>query len=152
MKNISKHIEVIDPAPQKVKLVPEIEQQNIETMNELYSRLYKEAEKIKRWKVSVQYELKEKEKKLQEDRKIIEALRKAIQELQFENEKLSLKLEDEMHENNDLLKENNATRHLCNLLKEKCMQSVEKSNKYECEREETRQMYVDLNNNVEVIQ
>ncbi|XP_063153448.1 synaptonemal complex protein 1 [Candoia aspera] len=149
VKNISKHIEVIDPVPQKVKLVPEIEQENMETMNELYSRLYKEAERIKRWKVSVQYELKEKEKKLQEDRKIIEALRKAIQELQFENEKLSLKLEDEIHENNDLLKANNATRHLCNLLKEKCMQSVEKSNKYECEREETRQMYVDLNINVE---
>ncbi|KAG8131972.1 hypothetical protein E2320_009862, partial [Naja naja] len=130
---------------------------NMETMNELYSRLYKEAEKIKRWKVSVQYELKEKEKKLQESRKIIEALRKAIQELQanefcecfiifplyvrFENEKLSLKFEDEIHENNELLKDNiillmlsflfrnNATRHLCNLLKEKCMQSVEKCNK-----------------------
>ncbi|ETE68200.1 Synaptonemal complex protein 1, partial [Ophiophagus hannah] len=29
------------------------------------------------------------------------------------------------------------------------MQSVEKCNKYECEREETRQMYVDLNNNIE---
>ncbi|KAM3840653.1 synaptonemal complex protein 1 [Vipera latastei] len=149
MKNISKHIEVIDPSPQKVKLVPDVDQENMETMNELYSRLYKEAEKIKRWKVSVQYELKEKEKKLQENRKIIEALRKAIQELQFENEKLSLKLEDEIHENNELLKENNATRHLCNLLKEKCMQSVEKCNKYECEREETRQMYVDLNNNIE---
>lgn len=54
----------------------------METMNELYSRLYKEAEKIKRWKVSVLYELKEKEKKLQENRKIIETLRKAIQELQ----------------------------------------------------------------------
>ncbi|XP_039212840.1 synaptonemal complex protein 1 [Crotalus tigris] len=149
MKNISKHIEAIDPSPQKVKHVPDIEQENMETMNELYSRLYKEAEKIKRWKVSVQYELKEKEKKLQENRKIIEALRKAIQELQFENEKLSLKLEDEIHENNELLKESNATRHLCNLLKEKCMQSVEKCNKYEFEREETKQMYVDLNNNIE---
>ncbi|XP_013909523.1 PREDICTED: synaptonemal complex protein 1 [Thamnophis sirtalis] len=137
------------PSPQKVKLVPDIEQENVETMNELYSRLYKEAEKIKKWKVSIQYELMEKEKKLQENRKITEALRKAIQELQFENEKLSLKLEDEIHENNELLKENNATRHLCNLLKEKCMQSVEKCNKYECEREETRQMYVDLNNNIE---
>ncbi|XP_058032669.1 synaptonemal complex protein 1 [Ahaetulla prasina] len=172
----------IDP---KIKTIPDniANITNMETMNELYSRLYKEAEKIKRWKVSVQYELKEKEKKMQENRKIIEALRKAIQELQgtssadnhsyslpvfsfttvttlmdleyletgvkFENEKLSLKLEDEIHENNELLKENNATRHLCNLLKEKCMQSVEKCNKYECEREETRQMYVDLNNNIE---
>ncbi|XP_062999823.1 synaptonemal complex protein 1 [Elgaria multicarinata webbii] len=148
-KSTSKHIEVADPVSQKVKLVPEIDQENMETMNELYSTLYKEAEKIKRWKVTVEYELKEKERKLQENKKVIEALRKAIQELQFENEKLSLKLEDEIHENKDLLKQNNATRHLCNLLKEKCMQSMEKFNTYEHEREETRQMYVDLNNNIE---
>lgn len=54
----------------------------METMNELYSRLYKEAEKIKRWKVTVEYELKEKERILEENRKITEALRKATQELQ----------------------------------------------------------------------
>nr|XP_016848847.1 PREDICTED: synaptonemal complex protein 1 isoform X1 [Anolis carolinensis] len=123
----------------------------MDTVTELYSRLYKEAEKIKRWKVTVEYEVKEKERKLQENRKIIEALRKAIQELQFENERLSLKLEDEIHEHRDLLKESNTTRHFCDLLKERFMQSVEKSNKYEQEREETRQMYVDLNNNIEVI-
>lgn len=51
-------------------------------MNELYSKLYKEAEKIKRWKLTVESELKQKERKLQENRKIIEAQRKAIQELQ----------------------------------------------------------------------
>ncbi|XP_049688848.1 synaptonemal complex protein 1 [Accipiter gentilis] len=126
--------------------------QNIEAMNELYSKLYKEAEKIKRWKLTVESELKQKERKLQENRKIIEAQRKAIQELQasiFENEKLSLKLEDEICENKDLLKENSASRHLCNLLKETCTHFTEKSTKYEHEREETRQLYVELNNNVE---
>ncbi|KAJ7331811.1 hypothetical protein JRQ81_013991 [Phrynocephalus forsythii] len=148
-RTTSKHIDLADPDSQRVKLVPEIHQENLETRNELYSKLYKEAEKIKRWKVTVEYELKEKERILQENRKITEALRKAIQELQFENEKLSLKLEDEIHENKDLLKENSATRHLCNLLKEKFMQSMEKVNKYEHEQEETRQMYVDLNNNIE---
>lgn len=51
-------------------------------MNELYSKLYKEAEKIKQWKLSVESELKQKERKLQENKKIIEAQRKAIQELQ----------------------------------------------------------------------
>ncbi|KAF7253745.1 Synaptonemal complex protein 1 [Varanus komodoensis] len=236
---------------------------NMGTMNELYSMLYKEAEKIKRWKVNIEYELKEKERQLQENRKITEALRKAIQELQaiskhnppppkktpfktpeteqqkcqqknrilklaqrgsqpaptklsvlslspppvvFENEKLSLKLEEEIHENKYLLKENNVTRHLCNLLKEKCMQSMEKFNKSkqlpihkaqpphkditgsrsgantvlfqstaaakgsdqagvpsmavstvaatgggEHEQEETKRMYVDLNNNIEML-
>ncbi|NXF30159.1 SYCP1 protein, partial [Nyctibius bracteatus] len=141
-----------DAISQQVKLCSEIDGENIETMNELYSKLYKEAEKIKRWKLTVESELKQKERKLQENRKIIEAQRKAIQELQasiFENEKLSLKLEDEICENKDLLKENSASRHLCNLLKETCTHFTEKSSKYKHEREETRQLYMELNNNVE---
>ncbi|KFV79795.1 Synaptonemal complex protein 1, partial [Struthio camelus australis] len=141
-----------DAISQPVKLWSEIDEENIETMNELYSKLYKEAEKIKRWKVTVESELKQRERKLQENRKIIEAQRKAIQELQasiFENEKLSLKLEDEICENKDLLKENSASRHMCNLLKETCTHFTEKSTKYEREREETRQLYVELNNNIE---
>ncbi|KFQ55645.1 Synaptonemal complex protein 1 [Nestor notabilis] len=141
-----------DAVSQEVKLGAEVDEENIETVNELYSKLYKEAEKIKRWKLTVESELKQKERKLQENRKIIEAQRKAIQELQasiFENEKLSLKLEDELSENKDLLKENSASRHLCNLLKETCTHFTEKSTKYEHEREETRQLYEELNNNVE---
>ncbi|KAM6041050.1 synaptonemal complex protein 1 [Theristicus caerulescens] len=138
-----------DAISQQVKLCSEVDEENIETMNELYSKLYKEAEKIKRWKLNVESELKQKERKLQENRKIIEAQRKAIQELQFENEKISLKLEDEICENKDLLKENSASRHLCHLLKETCTHFTEKSTKYEHEREETRQLYVELNNNVE---
>ncbi|XP_062461385.1 synaptonemal complex protein 1 [Pezoporus occidentalis] len=143
--------EITDPAAisQEVKLGSEVDEENVETVNELYSKLYKEAEKIKRWKLTVESELKQKERKLQENRKIIEAQRKAIQELQFENEKLSLKLEDELSENKDLLKENSASKHLCNLLKETCTHFTEKSTKYEHEREETRQLYEELNNNVE---
>ncbi|CAM9847678.1 unnamed protein product [Bubo scandiacus] len=141
-----------DAISQEVKLCSEVDEENIETMNELYSKLYKEAEKIKRWKLTVESELKQKERKLQENRKIIEAQRKAIQELQasiFQNEKLSLKLEDEICENKDLLKENGASRHLCNLLKETCTHFTEKSTKYEHEKEETRQLYMELNNNIE---
>ncbi|KFQ22486.1 Synaptonemal complex protein 1, partial [Mesitornis unicolor] len=147
-----------DAISQQGKLCSEVDEENIETVNELYSKLYKEAEKIKQWKLTVESELKQKERKLQENRKIIEAQRKAIQELQasiaqytlnFENEKLSLKLEDEICENKDLLKENSASRHLCNLLKETCTHFTEKSTKYEHEREETRQLYEELNNNVE---
>ncbi|XP_057603251.1 synaptonemal complex protein 1 isoform X2 [Hippopotamus amphibius kiboko] len=169
MTNLSKNGENIDsdPALQKVNFLPMLEQvdnsdschyqeglkdsdfENSEPMSRLYSKLYKEAEKIKKWKVSVESELKQKENKLQENRKIIEAQRKAIQELQFENEKVSLKLEEGIQENKDLIKENNATRHLCNLLKETCARSAEKTKKYEYEREETRQVYVDLNSNIE---
>ncbi|NXI73545.1 SYCP1 protein, partial [Anseranas semipalmata] len=154
MTSTSNHGEITDSdaISQQVKLCSEVDEENIETMNELYSKLYKEAEKIKRWKLAVESELKQKERKLQENRKIIEAQRKAIQELQasiFENEKLSLKLEDEICENKDLLKENSTSRHLCNLLKESCTHFTEKSTKYEHEREETRQLHVELNNNIE---
>uniref|UniRef100_A0A8D1KHX8 Synaptonemal complex protein 1 n=2 Tax=Sus scrofa TaxID=9823 RepID=A0A8D1KHX8_PIG len=141
--NLSKNGENIDsdPALQKVNFLPMLEQvdnsdschyqeglkdsdfENSEPMSRLYSKLYKEAEKIKKWKVGVESELKQKENKLQENRKIIEAQRKAIQELQFENEKVSLKLEEGIQENKDLIKE--------------------------YEREETRQVYVDLNSNIE---
>ncbi|XP_049621982.1 synaptonemal complex protein 1 [Suncus etruscus] len=120
-----------------------------EPVGKLYSKLYKEAEKIKKWKLSAESELKQKEIKLQENRRVIEAQRKAIQELQFENEKVSLKLEEGIQENKDLMKENNATRHLCNVLKETCARSAEKAKKCEYECEETRQAYIELNNNIE---
>ncbi|XP_014390148.1 PREDICTED: synaptonemal complex protein 1 [Myotis brandtii] len=169
MTNLSKHGKNIDSDAtlQKVNFLPMLEQvdnsdsclyqeglkdsdfENSEPMSRLYSKLYKETERIKKWKVNIESELKQKENKLQENRKIIEAQRKAIQELQFENEKVSLKLEEGIQENKDLIKENNATRHLCNLLKETCTRSAEKTKKYEYEREETRQVYVDLNNNIE---
>uniref|UniRef100_G3RHR8 Synaptonemal complex protein 1 n=1 Tax=Gorilla gorilla gorilla TaxID=9595 RepID=G3RHR8_GORGO len=166
--NLSKNGENIDsdPALQKVNFLPMLEQvgnsdchyqeglkdsdlENSEGLSRVFSKLYKEAEKIKKWKVSTEAELRQKESKLQENRKIIEAQRKAIQELQFGNEKVSLKLEEGIQENKDLIKENNATRHLCNLLKETCARSAEKTKKYEYEREETRQVYMDLNNNIE---
>ncbi|KAL9822717.1 synaptonemal complex protein 1-like [Geothlypis trichas] len=103
--------------------------QNPETMNELFSKLYKEAEQIQQWKLTVESALNQKERKLQESRKIIESQNKAIQELQLENEKLHLKLEDEICENKDLLKEATASRHLCNLLKETCTHFKEKTSK-----------------------
>uniref|UniRef100_A0A8C6W5U7 Synaptonemal complex protein 1 n=1 Tax=Nannospalax galili TaxID=1026970 RepID=A0A8C6W5U7_NANGA len=70
-------------------------------------------------------------------------------DFEFENEKVSLKLEEESEENKDLIKENNATRHLCDLFKETCARATEKTKKYEYERDETRQLYVDLNSNME---
>ncbi|KAM4883409.1 synaptonemal complex protein 1 [Sylvia borin] len=138
-----------DTISQQVKLCSELDEENTETMNELFSKLYKEAEKIKQWKLTVESELNQKERKLQENRKIIEAQNKVIQELQFDNEKLSLKLEDEICENKDLLKEAAASRHLCNLLKETCTHFTEKTSKYEQEKEEMRQSYEELHRNIE---
>ncbi|NXB76420.1 SYCP1 protein, partial [Donacobius atricapilla] len=125
---------------------------NTETMNELFSKLYKEAEKIKQWKLTVESELNQKERKLEENRKIIEAQNKVIKELQasiLENEKLNLKLEDEICENKDLLKEAAASRHLCSRLKETYTHFTEKASKYEQEKEEMRQVYVELHSNIE---
>ncbi|XP_067414830.1 synaptonemal complex protein 1-like [Emydura macquarii macquarii] len=84
MTSTTNHGEVTDsdPVSQKINFLPEVEEENIETTNELYSKLYKEAEKIKRWKMTIESDLKQKERKVQENRKIIEAQRKAIQELQ----------------------------------------------------------------------
>ncbi|KAM5256069.1 synaptonemal complex protein 1 [Ctenodactylus gundi] len=156
-----------DPALPKLNFLPTLEQadnsggnhyeeepkdsdcESSEPVSRMYSKLYKEAKKIKKWKVNVEAELKQKENKLQENKKTIEAQRKAIQELQFENERVSLKFNEEILENKELMKENNATRHLCNLLKETCARSAEKTKKYEHEREETRQVHVDLNNTIE---
>ncbi|ELK30833.1 Synaptonemal complex protein 1 [Myotis davidii] len=83
MTNLSKHGKNIDSGAtlQKVNFLPMLEQ-NSEPMSRLYSKLYKETERIKKWKVNIESELKQKENKLQENRKIIEAQRKAIQELQ----------------------------------------------------------------------
>ncbi|XP_054028222.1 synaptonemal complex protein 1 [Dryobates pubescens] len=138
-----------DAISQQGKLSSEADEENIETVNDLYSKLYKEAEKIKWWKLSVESELKQKERKLQANRKTIEEQSKAIQELQLENQKLSLRLEDEIGEKKDLLKEHSASRHLCDLLKETCTQFTEKSTKYEHERDETKRLYAELNNKVE---
>ncbi|KAM6994032.1 synaptonemal complex protein 1-like [Passerculus sandwichensis] len=143
------HWEVRNTISQQVKLCSEVDEENPETMNDLFSKLYKEAEKIKQWKLTVETELNQKERKLQENRKIIEAQNKAIQELQFENGKLHLKLEDEICENKDLLKEAAASRHLCNLLKETYTRFTEKTSKYEQEKEATIQLYEELHSNVE---
>ncbi|XP_077340584.1 synaptonemal complex protein 1 [Lithobates pipiens] len=93
--------------------------------------------------------MKEKESKLQEKRKISDAQQKSIKELQIENEKLRLNLHDIINENEDLINQTNATRHVCNLLKDTCDRATEKANIYENQIDETRQMYDDLNNNIE---
>ncbi|KAM6979729.1 synaptonemal complex protein 1 [Aplochiton taeniatus] len=103
----------------------------------LYSKLFDEVEKIKCWKVKVDSETVQKERRLQENKRTIETQRKAIQELQFGNESLSIKLEDQISENEDLKLKNNATRNLCNILKDTFQRSAEKIHIFESEREET---------------
>ncbi|KAM7020855.1 synaptonemal complex protein 1-like isoform 5-T5 [Acridotheres tristis] len=138
-----------DIISQQVKLCSEVDEENTETRNDLFSKLYNEAEKIKQWKLTMESELNQKERKLQENRQIIEAQKKTIQELQLKNDKLHLKLEDEIWEKEDLQKEATASMHLCTLFKETCTLFTEKTTKYEQEREETRQLYEELHSNME---
>ncbi|XP_072269819.1 synaptonemal complex protein 1-like [Pyxicephalus adspersus] len=133
----------------RVSPLPSFEKKNTENLSQLYSKLHEEAEKIKKWKSLIELEMKEKESKLQEKRKMLDAQRKAIKELQIENEKLRLNLHDVINENEELINQTNATRHVCNLLKNTCDRVTEKANIYENEIDETRQIYVDLNNNTE---
>ncbi|KAM7020618.1 synaptonemal complex protein 1-like isoform 4-T4 [Acridotheres tristis] len=139
-----------DIISQQVKLCSEVDEENTETRNDLFSKLYNEAEKIKQWKLTMESELNQKERKLQENRQIIEAQKKTIQELQLKNDKLHLKLEDEIWEKEDLQKEATASMHLCTLFKETCTLFTEKTTKYEQEREETRQLYEELHGNMEI--
>ncbi|XP_032942756.1 synaptonemal complex protein 1 isoform X5 [Catharus ustulatus] len=140
----------LDIISQQVKLCSEVDEESTETRNDLFSKLYNEAEKIKEWKMTMESELNQKERELQEDRNTVEAQNKTIQELQLKNDKLYLKLEDALYENEDLLKEVTASRHLCNMLKETCTQFTEKTRKYEQEKEETRQLYEELHGYVEI--
>lgn len=49
---------------------------------QLYSKLFDEVEKVKSWKVKVDSDTLQKERRLQENKRTIETQRKAIQELQ----------------------------------------------------------------------
>ncbi|XP_077155251.1 synaptonemal complex protein 1-like [Ranitomeya variabilis] len=140
---------ISDCVPLKVSPIAVSEEEKSESISQLYSKLHREVEKIKKWKSNVEFEIKDKEIKVQEKRNIIDAQKKIIQDLQFENGKLRLHLEESIHENEDLVKQSNATRHLCNILKETCEGAAEKANMYETEIDDTRRFYSDLNNNIE---
>ncbi|KAM9759667.1 synaptonemal complex protein 1 isoform 2-T2 [Menidia menidia] len=115
---------------------------------ELYSKLFNEFERIKCWKVKMDSDVVQKERRLQDNIRTIETQRKAIQELQFGNESLSIKLEEQISENEDLRNKNNATRSLCNILKETFQWSAEKMHLFESEREETHQVFMENSDSV----
>ncbi|KAM3622155.1 uncharacterized protein V6R79_021026 [Siganus canaliculatus] len=116
---------------------------------QLYSKLFDEVDKIKCWKVKVDSDTVQKERKLQENKRIIESQRKAIHELQFGNENVSVKLEEQLSENEDLRNKNNATRNLCNILKDTFERSAAKMHLFESEREETHHVLVENSERVQ---
>ncbi|XP_036386669.1 synaptonemal complex protein 1 [Megalops cyprinoides] len=133
----------------KIAVTPMEKEETPLRSSQLYSKLFEEAEKIKNWKVKMDLDIAQKERKLQESRRTIENQRKAIQELQFGNESLSMKLEEEISKNTDLKNKSNATRNLCNLLKETFERSTERMGLYDSEREETHQLFLQNNANIQ---
>ncbi|KAM8914934.1 synaptonemal complex protein 1 [Spinachia spinachia] len=119
------------------------------TPGQLYSKLFDEVDKIKFWKLKVDSEHVQNERKLQENKRTIETQRKAIQELQFGNESLSVKLEEQISENEDLRNKNNATRNLCNILKVTFQRSAEKMHLFESEREETHNLFMENSGSIQ---
>ncbi|XP_069797523.1 synaptonemal complex protein 1 isoform X2 [Narcine bancroftii] len=143
--------EFVDPILLKPQKMHIMEKENTEHINQLYTKLFQEAEKIKRWILSIENELWQKDKKLQENKQTIEVQRKAIQEQQFENENLSMKLEEEISKNEEATKIHNATREMCSLVNESSSRLAEKIKSYESERDEAKRLYTENAENIERI-
>ncbi|XP_078022256.1 synaptonemal complex protein 1 [Epinephelus lanceolatus] len=134
----------------KVKVVPPMEKGKSNcNPGQLYSALFDEVDKIKRWKVKVDSDTVQKERKLQDNKRTIETQRKVIQELQFGHESLSVKLEEQISENEDLRKKNCATRNLCNVLKDTLQHSAERVHLFESEREETHGFFMENSRSIQ---
>nr|XP_033482838.1 synaptonemal complex protein 1 [Epinephelus lanceolatus] len=134
----------------KVKVVPPMEKGKSNcNPGQLYSALFDEVDKIKRWKVKVDSDTVQKERKLQDNKRTIETQRKVIQELQFGHESLSVKLEEQISENEDLRKKNYATRNLCNVLKDTLQHSAERVHLFESEREETHGFFMENSRSIQ---
>ncbi|KAK2187874.1 hypothetical protein NP493_152g03006 [Ridgeia piscesae] len=127
---------------QRTETCIEIEQ-TAEHQSTLHSRLQQEAEKIRKWKVQTEIELKQKERKIQESNRTIDCLRKSMLEQQLQNESLSLKLQEEIASREEIMQKINATRDMCNLLKDFAAKVDGKLE--QCERERDDLKYMELN-------
>lgn len=112
---------------------------NSENMVTLHAKLLQEADKIRKWKIQTELDLKEKEKKMTEALLRIETMKKSILELQLQNEKTSAKLEEELTNKGEILNRIDATREMCNLLKSHASSVIERLSR--CETEKTELKY-----------
>ncbi|CAH1799807.1 unnamed protein product, partial [Owenia fusiformis] len=121
---------------QQQKQQQQQQQQKVGTgqISSLHSKLTHEAEKIRKWKVQTEIELKEKDAKVLEMNHTVDALRKSILEMQLENENLSLKLQDEMDNREVINNKIESTRIICTALKDNTAQIDVKFKKCEEER------------------
>ncbi|XP_059177038.1 synaptonemal complex protein 1-like isoform X2 [Physella acuta] len=111
-----------------------------EQMSTLHVKLHKEADKIRKWKIQTDVELKEKEKKLIEASQRIETMKKSLLELQLENERTSAMLQEEISNREEVLRRINSTREMCTLLK--CHAARMEDRLMRCETEKTELKYI----------
>ncbi|KAJ8260431.1 hypothetical protein GJAV_G00182020 [Gymnothorax javanicus] len=133
----------------KMAVLPMEKEETPLRSSQLYSKLFEEAEKIKCWKVKMDAEVCQKDRKLADNKRTIEKQQKTIHELQFENESLSMKLEKEMNKNTDLQNKINSTRSICTLLQETIKRSEENMLLFESEREETHHLFLQNSENIQ---
>ncbi|OWF42759.1 synaptonemal complex protein 1-like [Mizuhopecten yessoensis] len=100
--------------------------------------LHQEADKIMKWKVQTEIEIKQKEKNIHEATCTIDMLRKASLDLQLQNENLSLKLQEEIENREELLQRITSTRDICNLLKDHSAKTEDRLLTCETERTELK--------------
>ncbi|XP_023227665.1 synaptonemal complex protein 1-like isoform X1 [Centruroides sculpturatus] len=112
-----------------------------EHLSSLHSKLYTEAERIRKWKISTEMDIKLKEKKLNDSLQVIESQRKSLLELQLQNESLSQRLSEEMDNRQEILQKISATRELCFVAKNH-MDSLEDKI---CQCEATRLIIEEIN-------
>ncbi|XP_060067799.1 synaptonemal complex protein 1-like [Ylistrum balloti] len=106
--------------------------------------LHQEADKIMKWKVQTEIEIKQKEKNIHEATCTIDMLRKSSLDLQLQNENLSLKLQEEIENREELLQRITSTRDICNLLKDHSVKTEDRL--LTCETEKTELKYKEKEN------
>ncbi|XP_071942601.1 uncharacterized protein [Antedon mediterranea] len=119
-----KQQETLKTNMQNTQFIQQSKQQKVtaeessEKLRSLHSKLHKEADKIRKWKVDIEMDVKYKDRKLSECQQTIESQRKSILELQLQNENLSQKLQLEIDNQHDISQKIESTRSMCNILKD----------------------------------
>ncbi|KAJ8032624.1 Synaptonemal complex protein 1 [Holothuria leucospilota] len=113
---------------------------NPEKLTSLHSRLHQEADKIRRWKVETEIELKQQEQKLRDSLQTVESQRKSLLELQLQNETLSGKLQEEIDGRAELEEKIESTRDMCSLVKDYSVKLEEKLALCEKDRDDIQEV------------
>ncbi|KAH9525312.1 hypothetical protein Btru_001031 [Bulinus truncatus] len=130
-----------------------------ENISSLHAKLYREADKIRKWKIQTELEIQDKEKKLSDATLRLEVMKKSVLEFQLKNQRATSTLQEEVKNKEEVLERVNSTRELCNLLKNHVSKLEEKFNHFaDAKREllnieeENKKNYESLNGKFQSLQ